>query len=82
MPRILRTFGFWSWAATLAWSMRARASSSLPEIAGLRRTMVTIFSRPDGPELGCPYSGPTPVASVSSRSTSFPNFSFLGIVLS
>ena len=37
--------------------------------------MVTIFSRPAGPSLAARYSCPRPVTSLSSRRTSFPNFS-------
>src|SRR5262245_2405262 len=82
MPKILRMFGFWSWAAALAWSITFRARSAWVEIPGWRRRMVTIFSRPAAPSLAARCSVPRPVASVSSRRTSFPNFSLLGILVS
>src|SRR6266702_1293218 len=80
MPRIFRTLGFWSWAATLAWSMRARARSGWPEMAGFRRRMLTIFSRPAVPSLAARYSGPQALHFVSSRRDHFPYFHSLGLL--
>src|SRR6185295_19486099 len=61
--------------------MRLRAISAWPEIAGASLRMVTIFSRPAGPSLAARYSWPRPVAPLSSRRTSLPNFSRMGIQL-
>src|SRR5262249_3557251 len=51
----------------------------LPETSGCSFRMLTIFSRPAGPSLAARNSSPRPVWSIRSRSTSFPNFSFLAM---
>jgi hypothetical protein len=75
----LRTFGFWSWAANLTWSIRLLTASALDARGGLRRRTLTIFSRPVVPSLAARYSWPMPTFSTSSRRTNFPNFSLLAI---
>src|SRR6185436_1518998 len=79
MPKSLTMLGFWSCAANFTWSIRLFTVSAFVERFGRTRRTVTIFSRPVGLSLAARYSVPRPEVSTSSRSTNFPNFSFLGM---